>query len=80
MPVQKKPVRLNDPVDMNGDILEVGFAIIAYYDGQEYTGIITGFENFQGSIKRVVIKRDGDGVTMKSFSDAVVRDRSGRGR
>jgi len=76
MSVQKRPASLSQPVDMNGDVLEVGFYVTATHDKQEYTGRITGFENFHGPVKRVVLRRVDDNVEMKTFSDAVARNRN----
>lgn len=59
--------------DMNGDMIRVGTKIKAWCEAQEYTANVTGFEHYQGNVVRITATRDGDGVEMKAFSDAVVR-------
>lgn len=59
--------------DMNGDVIRVGTQIKAWYHDQEYTARVTSFERYQGNVVRITAIRDGDGVEMKEFSDAVIR-------
>jgi len=72
------PQRPSDPVDMKGDILEANFRVRFMHGEHECVGSIIRFEDFQGPVHRVVIKPDDADHEVKVFSDAVVRDRSGR--
>jgi hypothetical protein len=62
--------------DMNGDEVTISTRIKAYLEGQEYTAVITGFEQYYGNIVRITAIRDDDGTEVKAFSDAIVRFRS----
>jgi len=59
--------------DINGDVIRINTRIKVWYDQEEYTAVITGFEHYQGNVVRVVAIRDDDGTETKTFSDAVVR-------
>lgn len=69
-------MKITSASDMNGDVLNIKTRIRTWYDRQEYTAIITGFEHYQGDVVRVVAIRDDDGTEIKTFSDAVVRFKS----
>jgi hypothetical protein len=59
--------------DMNGDMIRAGTRIRAWLETEEYTAVVTSFERYQGNVVRITATRDGDGVEIKTFSDAVVR-------
>ena len=69
-------MKITSASDVNGDVLNIKTRIRAWFDGKEYTAVITGFEHYQGSVVRVVAIRDDDGTEVKTFSDMAVRFKS----